>query len=490
MYSLKDLRSYQKEGILHVLYHPNAMLWLQMGLGKTIIMLTALTELMRSGRVTKTIIFGPIKVVESVWPSEIRKWEHTSHLICSVMTGSEEERLRALFRKADIYLINYENMSWLSGIFKRYFADKGKENPFQCVIYDEVSKLKDSGSVRMAGGKVDKDEVVIKKHGWREILPSIPYRYGLTGTPASNGYIDLHGQYLAVDNGKRLGTSKTSFRQRFFTSDYFGRKFFISDTSRKALEAAIADITLKMDAKDYLDMPKLNVVDVFVKLPANVEEKYRQLEKELFTELDSGTEIELFNAQSLSNKCLQFCNGNPYTSVQLKTWESIHKVKLDALEEILEQAGGQPILCSYSFVSDAEKIMSHFKKYKPVNLTAEKASKTSLIIDKWNRGEIRLLIGHPASMGHGIDGLQHGGSLVVWFGLNWSLELYEQMNGRIYRSGQSKPVTVLRILCEDTIDMAVKDAIENKYDTQEGLKNSIEKYRAEISPPRPLYRLM
>src|SRR6056300_300131 len=225
MLTPQQLKQYQRECILHMLYNQNAMLWLQMGLGKTIITLTSVVDLMRAGKIKKTIIFGPLRVIESVWTVEAKKWEHTKHLKFSILRGNAEKRTRALFRNADVYLVNYELMNWFSETLDHYYLSQNKELPFQCVVYDEVSKLKDAGSLRMKGGTRDRKDKngnfhKIKVTGWRKIIPSLKYRYGLTGTPASNGYLDLHGQFLAVDNGERLGQYITHFREAYFTSDY------------------------------------------------------------------------------------------------------------------------------------------------------------------------------------------------------------------------------------------------------------------------------
>jgi len=197
----------------------------------------------------------------------------------------------------------------------------------------------------------------------------------------------------------------------------------------------------------------------------------------MFAALDNGGELEVFSQSAVSNKCIQICNGNAYKEAGSSEYEVLHDVKLDALEDILEEASGSPVLCSYSFKADADRIMKRFKKYRPVNLTATSSRKTGEVINKWNMGGIRLMIAHPASCAHGIDGLQDSGSIVVWFGINWSLELYEQMNGRINRQGQKSPVSIIRILCNDTVDLAVADAIERKTDDQDGLKDALQRYR-------------
>ena len=458
------------------------MLWVGMGLGKTPITLTAVVDRMRSGTVKKTLIFGPLRVIQAVWAREARKWEHTKHLRFSVIHGNKEKRARALFADADIYLINYENMNWLARELDHYYLSQNKQIPFEMVVYDEVSKLKNSTTKRVKGGYIDKEDKRgnthrIKITGWRKVMDHFKFRTGLTGTPASNGYLDLHGQYLAVDGGKRLGPFVTHFKDSYFISDYNGWGNTVTDMGKALIEEKISDITIKMDSKDYLDMPAVKVVNMMVDLPPNVRQKYKEVEKDMFTKLDNGTELEVFSRSAVSNKCLQFANGSPYLHSETTEYEELHDAKLKALEEVLEEAGGAPVLCSYSYKSDAERIMKKFKKYKPINMTESKSADTEAIINKWNSGGIKLMIGHPASMGHGVDGLQDTGCIVVWFGCCWSLELYEQMNARIDRQGQTRPVSIIRILCQDTVDLAVVDALERKTDDQDGLKKSLQRYR-------------
>lgn len=485
----QQLYDYQKECVLHQLYNDKSMLWLQMGLGKTPVTLTTIVDRMRAGQVSKTLIFGPLRVIQAVWAREARKWAHTRHLRFSVMHGSAEKRLRALFTDADVYLCNYENMNWLAQQLDHYYLSQGKPLPFQFAVYDEISMLKNSTTVRMAGGNRERRDgrgevYKVKLTGWRKIIPHIRYTTGLTGTPASNGYLDLHGQYLAVDGGERLGEFITHYKDSYFTSDYNGWKYTPTELGRQWIEYKISDITKKMDAKDYLDLPEVKVVNMMVDLPAKARKHYEELERQLFTALETGSEIELFSKTSLSNKLAQLCNGSPYINQHIGMeggYEALHDAKLDALAEVIEEAGGQPVLCSYSFKSDAARIMQRFKKLKPINLTEAPASRTEKIINDWNAGKIRLLIGHPKSMGHGIDGLQESGSIIVWFGVNWSLELYEQMNGRLNRNGQRSPVSIIRILCRDTVDLAIADAIERKVDDQEGLKAALQRYRDGVT---------
>jgi SNF2 family DNA or RNA helicase len=462
------------------------MLWLQMGLGKTPITLTTIVDRMNAGQVQKTLIFGPLRVIQAVWAREARKWSHTKHLRFSVVHGTKEKRERALFANADIYLINYEGMNWLAQTLDHYYLSQGKPLPFQMVVYDEVSKLKNSTSLRMKGGTRDRHDkrgetYKIKVTGWKKILGHFRYRTGLTGTPASNGYLDLHGQYLAVDGGVRLGEYVTHYKDSYFASDYMGWSYSPTVIGKQWIEHQISDITKKMDAKDYLDLPEKKVVNLMVDLPEKARKAYKEVEMNMFTRLDSGSEVEVFSKNSISNKCLQFCNGSPYLNSDSSEYDALHDAKLDALEDVLEEAAGSPVLCSYTFKSDAERIMKKFKKIKPVNLTATKSADTEKIINDWNNGRIKLMIGHPASMGHGVDGLQDTGSILVWFGLNWSLELYEQMIGRLDRQGQKHSVSIIRILCRDTVDLAVADALSRKSDDQEGLKAALQRYRDGIT---------
>lgn len=477
-----NLHDYQRMAVLHQLMHDDSMLWLEMGLGKTPVTLTTIEHRMRAGQVKKTLVVGPLRVIHAVWEREARKWSHTKHLRFSVMHGTPKQRDRALFANADIYLINYENLNWLVEQLLHYYIDQGKPLPFQLVVYDEVSKLKNANSLRMSGGKRDRidskgRELEVVYHGWRKVLPHFKYRTGLTGSPASNGYLDLHGQYLAVDGGKRLGEYITHYKESFFESDYMGWGWTPTENGKQWIEHLISDITIKQDAKEYLDQQDPRINNIMVDLPPKARQQYQQIEADMFTQLDNGTEVEVFSRSSVSNKCLQFCNGGVYTD-EHGNWEAVHDAKLDALEDILEEAAGKPVLVGYTFKPDAERIMKRFgKRFRGINMTGCSASATPQIIKDWNAGKYGLMVGHPASMGHGVDGLQDSGFILVWYGLNWSLELYTQMIARLNRQGQTKEVIMHRILCNDTLDLAVSDSLMRKDDDQAGLKRSIQRYR-------------
>jgi len=457
------LHGYQQKAVNFQCTRPNSMLWLDMGLGKTVITLTSMAHLIKTQFLRGVIIVAPIRVIRLVWRQEAVKWEHTKHLRFSMVTGTKDQRTRALLRPADVYLINYENLGWLSETIQTYFVKKDKPLPFNGIIWDEISKMKNSSTNRVKA--------------FRKIADKFDWSTGLTGTPASNGYKDLHGQFLVVDKGERLGTSKTAFRTRFYRKVGPYKEVAYEDTE-DTIKKLIGDITLEMSAEDYNPLPDLMVNDVEIEMPDDLRAKYEKMEKEFFLVLDSGKEIEAFNQASLTNKCLQFSNGAMYPIAGMPLWEPVHDLKLEALEEIIDEAQGSPILCSYAYRSDAARIMEKFKHLDPINLT-ECKSEASLnnAMHRWKTGDCALMIGHPASMGHGIDGLQKNGHILVWYGLNWSLDLYEQFNARVRRQGQGVPVICHRIMCQDTLDQAQALALDDKATTQAGLRNAIKEYR-------------
>jgi len=434
-----------------------------MGLGKTIITLTSLAHLIRTQYLRGVVIVAPIRVIRLVWRQEAAKWQHTQHLKFSMVTGTRDQRTRALLRPADIYLINYENLGWLAETLQTYFVKKDKPLPFNGVVWDEISKCKNSATNRVKAVK--------------KILDKFDWTTGLTGTPASNGYKDLHGQFLVVDKGQRLGVSKTAFRTRFYRKVGPYKEVAYEDTE-DTIKKLIGDITLEMSAEDYNPLPDLIVNNIEIEMPDDLRVKYDKMEREFFLQLDSGKEVEMFNQASLTNKCLQFSNGAMYPVAGMPLWEPIHDLKLDALEEIIDEAQGSPVLCSYAYRSDAARIMEKFKHLDPINLTDCKSESALLnAMHRWKTNDCALMIGHPASMGHGIDGLQKNGHILVWFGLNWSLDLYEQMNARVRRQGQGVPVICHRIMCQDTLDQAQALALDEKATTQQGLRNAVKQYR-------------
>lgn len=463
MRQLSDLFEYQHKAVNFQCSHPASALWLDMGLGKSVITLTSVEYLIRIGYLKAVIIVAPIRVCRLVWRQEAEKWAHTKHLKFSMVTGTKDQRTRALMKDANIYLINYENLQWMSEILQTYYISKDKPLPFDGIVYDEISKCKNSSTDRVKALK--------------KVLPHFKWTTGLTGTPASNGFKDLHGQYLVLDKGHRLGTSKTAFRTRFYRKEGQYKEVPYADTE-DTIKQLIGDMTLEMSAADYNPLPDLIVNNVNVELTDELRVMYDTMERDFFISLDSGHDVEMFNQASLTNKCLQFSNGAMYPVAGMPMWEPIHDLKLDALEDIIEENNGRPVLVAYAYRSDAERIMTKFHKLRPINLTeckSEKALKDAMY--QWKIGDCQLMIGHPASMGHGIDGLQEAGNTLVWFGLNWSLDLYDQFNARIRRQGQGAPVICHRILTMDTLDQAQAQALDDKATTQSSLRKAIKDYR-------------
>ena len=464
------LHDYQKRAVNFQCSSPTTMLWLDMGLGKTPITLTSIAHLLACSFLRGVVIVAPIRVIRLVWRQEALKWSHTKHLTFSMLTGTKDQRTRALLRPANIYLINYENLGWLAEVLQTYFISKDRPIPFDGLVWDEISKCKNSTT--------DRVRAVFNAQRNHNVLDHFKWITGLTGTPASNGYKDLHGQYLVVDRGKRLGTSKTAFMTEWYRKIPDTRTQIAYDDTTDRIKQLIGDITLEMSAEDYNKLPDLVVNDINIEMPSELRTMYDRMEREFFILLDSGKEVEMFNQAALTNKCLQFANGAMYPVAGMPLWEPIHDLKLDALEEIIDEAQGQQVLCSYGYRSDAERIMKKFAHLRPINLT-ECKSESALVnaMARWTAGDCPLMIGHPASMGHGIDGLQKAGHTVVWYGLNWSLDLYDQMNARIRRQGQGAPVICHRILMLDTLDQAQALALTEKASTQAGLRNAVKQYR-------------
>jgi len=463
MLTPEQLHGYQQKAVNFQCSMPHSMLWLDMGLGKSVITLTSIVHLLNAGFLRGVVIVAPIRVIRLVWRQEAMKWSHTQHLKFSMLTGTRDQRTRALLRPADIYLVNYENLGWLAETLDTYFISKSRQIPFNGIVWDEISKCKNSSTQRVKSVK--------------KILPHFDWATGLTGTPASNGYKDLHGQYLVVDRGQRLGTSKTAFRTRFYKKEGPYKEVPFEDTE-DVIKSLVGDITLEMSAEDYNPLPDLMVNDVEVEMPETLRARYDQMEKDFFLQLDSGQSKEMFNQASLTNACFQFANGAIYPIAGMPLWEALHDLKLDVLEELIDEANGEPILCSYAYCSDAERIMTRFKSLDPINLTECKSERAlEAAMARWKSGNCRLMIGHPGSAAHGIDGLQKCGHILVWFGLTWSLDLYKQFNARLRRQGQGVPVICHRIMMRDTLDQAQSLALAEKDESELSLRSAIKTYR-------------
>jgi SNF2 family DNA or RNA helicase len=459
------LHDYQKRAVNFQCSLPTSMVWMCPGLGKTAITLTSIVHLLNTGFLSGVLIVAPIRVLRLVWRQEAAKWDHTKHLTFAMMVGDRDQRTRALMSKANVYLINYENLKWLSETLQHYYIAKHRPLPFSGLVWDEISKCKNSTTHRVTAVK--------------KILPYFNWITGLTGTPASNGYKDLHGQYLVVDRGERLGESKTKFTQYYYHKEG-EHKLIPYANAEDEIKQRISDITLEMSAADYNPLPDMIVNDIETELPEDLRAKYDAMEHEMFLQFDALPDKELFNQAALMNTCLQFSAGHVYPIAGNPLFSIVHGIKLDALEDLVDELAGEPLLLSYQFRSDAERIMERFKDLDPVNLTeckSERALRDAMT--RWRRGDLLLLIGHPMSMGHGIDGLQDAGHTLAWFGLTWSLDLYLQFNGRVRRQGQGVPVMCHRFVMRDTVDCLQRTALETKATTEQSLRSAVKAYREQ-----------
>lgn len=439
----ENLHAYQNRAIEFIKTKERCALFLDMGLGKSVSTLTAVSDLIDSFSVQKTLVIAPLRVANSTWKQEVEKWAHLQHLRVSVCTGSEKARRSALHRDADVYIINRENVTWLVDLYKKSW-------PFDCVIVDESSSFKNPSTKRFRSLK--------------KVLPYTNYMVLLTGTPSPNSLMDLWPQMYLVDFGESLGRTVTGFRQRFFEQDFMGYRYTIREGCAEKIHALISDKIISMSAKDYLELPdRIDLIEK-VDMPAASLKRYKELEKTLLTELETGEDVEAVTAAALANKMLQFANGAAYYD-EHKNWAEIHKQKLDALEELIEDNPDENILVAYNYKFDLERLLKKF----PQGVVLDKEQKT---IDRWNRGEIKMLLAHPASAGHGLN-LQSGGSMIVWFGLNWSLELYQQFNARLHRQGQNKPVRIVHIVSANTIDERVLSVLRDKDATQASLLSAL-----------------
>lgn len=455
-----QLHNYQRACVEHIVQHPYCGLFLDMGLGKTISTLTAIASLKYDYcEISRVLVVAPKRVAETVWAEEAAKWEHTSFLKVSKVVGSQKERLAALSVMADIYVVSRDNIAWLV----EYFNNK---LPFDMLVLDELSSFKNHTSQRFKSLRIPR--LTLKRV------------VGLTGTPAPNGYMDLWSQMWLIDRGERLGKTITAYRKAYFkpevTNGHIVYKYGMVSGSDAIIKDKISDICISMKAKDYLELPESIIVDVPVKLSHELYVNYKTFEREQVLKIIEGgeaspEEIGATSAAALTNKLLQYASGFVYDAD--KEPHFIHDIKLDALEELVEQANGQSVLIAYNFVEDYNRIMNRLKAYNPVVLESEKN------IADWNAGKIQVALAHPASAGHGLN-LQDGGHIIIWYDLTWSLELYQQYNARLHRQGQTKPVTIYRIITSNTHEVRVAEALSYKNATQdkltEGIKAKIREY--------------
>ncbi len=456
-----DLHNYQLTSVDHIIDNTHCALFLEMGLGKTVASLTAINTLIYEELdIANALVIAPKRVAESVWSTEIDKWDHLSHLKIVKIIGNEKQRREALRTKADIYTIGRDNVAWLCGQYG------GSMLPFDMLVIDELSSFKNNKSVRFKA--------------LRNVQPSFKRVVGLTGTPAPNGLIDLWSQIYLLDRGERLGKFIGTYRSEYFKEGKRNGAIIYDYNIRPDGEARIfekiKDICMSMKAKDYLTLPGRIENIIAIPFDAELQKRYDDFEKEqvleLYEALPDDKEISAINAAALSNKLLQFANGAVYDSN--KDYHVMHDLKIDALKEIIEDANGKPVLIAYSFIHDLKRIMEALAKYKPVKLTTDQD------IRDWNGGNIQVMIMHPASGGHGLN-LQAGGNILVWFGQTWSLELYQQFNARLDRQGQENVVIIHKLIATKTMDVKVLNALGSKDKTQdclmEAVKAIIKKYK-------------
>lgn len=436
---------YQKYAINLILNKPASGLLLDMGMGKTVSTLTAITELLHNYfDVARVLVIAPKRVAEDTWSRETEKWDHTRYLKVSKVLGDQRQRLRALQEDADLYVTNRENVEWLVNYYK-------KDWPFDMVVVDELSSFKSSKAKRFRALK--------------KVRPFIKRFVGLTGTPAPNSLLDLWPQLYLMDGGERLGKTVGAYRQKYFTAGarngHVVYEWRLQEGAEEAIHKKISDICVSMQAKDYLNMP--DRVDNVIKLsmPSRIKEKYKRLEKDLLLPF-ADSDVVADTAAVLSNKLLQLANGAIYD--ENNEVQQLHDIKLDALEDIHEQAAGNPVLVFYKYKHDLLRIQERFKKAKMLDGAKD--------IERWNKGKIDMLLCHPASAGHGLN-LQDGGHIIVWFGLTWSLEEYQQANARLHRQGQKKVVSVNHLVMQDTIDQGVMQALEGKAVGQNALLEAV-----------------
>lgn len=436
---------YQRYTIDYLLEKPIAAILLDMGLGKTVIALSAIFDLtLDSFLIRKALIIAPLRVARDTWPAEIKKWDHLNGLTFSLAVGTVAQRKAALMQRAQIYLINRENVDWL-------INKSGLPFDFDMVVVDELSSFKSHRTKRF--------------RSLMKVRPKVKKIVGMTGTPAANSLMDLWAEFRLLDLGQRLGRFIGHYRDTFFVPDKRNQHMIFSYKPKPGAEEQIyrliSDITISMKGVDHLELPELVMNEVAVKMSASEQQSYETMKREMVLSL-KGKEVDAVNAAALSGKLLQMANGAVYDDQGSVV--NVHDRKLDALEDLIESANGKPVMVAYWFKHDLERIQERFPD--AVKIDSEES------ITKWNQGEIQVGLIHPASAGHGLN-LQTGGSTLVWFGLTWSLELYQQTNARLWRQGQKDTVVIQHIITQGSIDEQVVKALEKKDGTQAALIDAV-----------------
>lgn len=435
---------YQEYATRFIERNETAAVFLECGLGKSVITLTAIKNLIQKGKIKKVLVVAPLRVAKNTWTDELQKWDHLDGLTYAVAVGTLSERKQALKANAKITIINRENVEWL-------IEKSGYPFDFDMLVIDELSSFKSYKAKRF--------KALLK------VRPLITRAVGLTGTPSSNGLMDLWAEFRILDLGERLGRYITRYRLNYFTPDKRNGMVVFSykplSGAEEKIYDKIDDITISMKAKDYIKLPDLVMNTVKVEMDETAKSKYDVLKSDMVIDIASQ-EIDAINAAALSNKLMQMANGAIYT--ENEKYIQIHDAKLDALEDLIESANGKPVLVAYWFKHDLARIKSRFPFVREI--------KSSEDIRAWNNGDIEVGIIHPASAGHGLN-LQSGGSTLIWFGLTWSLELYQQTNARLYRQGQKETVVIHHIVTKGTIDERVLKVLAQKEKTQDALIDAV-----------------
>lgn len=451
MLKRSNLHDYQFTAVDHIKSVPRSALFLDMGLGKTVSTLTAISDLIfRDKEVQRVLIIGPKRVAQNVWINEVKEWEHLQNIRVQVLSGTPKKRLQQLQNDAEIYTISVDLVPWLCGLYG------GLMLPFDMMVIDESSSFKNPKSNRFKALK--------------RVMPSVERVVLLTGTPAPNSLRDLWAQVYLLDGGERLGKTMKVFTDAYFRTTNLGNfnKYEIRKGSKEAIYERIKDICISMKKEDYLDLQKPFFNYIRLKMDAKTKKLYEDFEREQIlimsemAQMLGDSQIEVASAAALSNKLLQFSNGAVYDENRVP--HLIHDAKLDALDEVIAEANGKPVLLAYSFQSDRDRILARYPFAKVL--------KNDDDIAAWNRGEIPLMIMHPKSGGHGLN-IQKGGHIIVWFGINWSLELYEQFNARLDRQGQKETVIINHIINEGTLDEEVLEALNRKATDQNALMKAV-----------------
>lgn len=445
-----DPYTYQDYTIKRMIGEKHLGLFFRPGAGKTVMTLTALNELIYNRfEVQKALIIAPKYVAAFTWAEEVAEWEHLSMLRVSKVLGSKKQRLNAVAADADIYVMNRENVAWLCNEFP------GRRWPFDTVVFDELTSFKNPSAIRF------------KK--MKKLYPSLDRTYGLTGTPNANGYLDLWAQVYLLDGGERLGRTYTGYRDKYFEPDKRGRdriySYKLKPGAEDAISARIADLCISLRPGDYAELPELIVKDMRIALNTQARRQYDKMEKDLLINVDDEI-ITSSTAAVLNGKLLQIAGGAIYA--EDGSYKTVHAQKVEVLKELIEEANGESVLVFYNYRHERERILEALKGYRVRELKDDGA------IDAWNSGQVDVMLAHPVSAAFGLN-LQAGGHIVIWFSPTYRQELYEQANDRLYRTGQTEPVTVIRILADGTVDDDVIASLSDKASGQDYLLRSLQR---------------